>query len=51
MKNVHGNSLTEEERFNKYVNNPDKYIITFKNTLRVHNGLNYYGISTVEEVV
>lgn len=35
----------------KYVNNPDKYIITFKNILRVYNGLNCYGISTVEEVV
>ena len=44
MKNVHGNSLTKEERFNKY-------IITFKNTLRVHNGLNCYSISVVEEVI
>lgn len=51
MKNVHGNSLTKEERFNKYIKNPDKYTVKFENTLRVHNGLNCYGISTIEEVV
>lgn len=45
-------SLTEwKEMLYKYINNPSKYIITFKNILRVHNGLDCYGISSIEEVV
>lgn len=40
-----------KDTLGRYVEDPSRYVIQFKNTLRVHNGLNCYGISVAEEII